>query len=149
MKICPNCNKQYDDSNTFCASCGVQLNTVKNDSAPAPRTEKTGSIILNFISSILSVISVFFGLVSIALPYIRVNVNVTSSKIYAYAYMYPEEGCAIFAVLFAIAAFIVGLIGAIMCFSQKLGIEKNFSRITKLVASVFLLIFSIILASNI
>lgn len=153
MKICPNCNKQYEDNCTFCATCGIQLNSVAQ--APAtpevPKTpkEKSGSVIMTFISNVLSVISLFFGLVAIAVPYIRVSVNVGKSyNIYAYGYHYPEEGCAVFALIFALGAFVVGLIAAIQCFTQKLGMEKNFSKITKLVANTFLLIFAIILVSE-
>ncbi len=149
MKSCPNCNSVYEDSSTFCTTCGAQLEAVKQESAPAPRTEKTGSLVLTFISNILSLFSRFFGLVAIALPYIKVNVNVTSVKLYAYAYLYPEEGCAVFALHFALGALVLAIIGAIMCFTQKLGAAKNFSRITKLIANVFLLVFSIILVSNI
>lgn len=149
MKNCPNCNSVFEDSNTFCSTCGTQLETVKQESAPAPRTEKTGSLVLTFISNVLSVFSLFFALVAIALPYIRVSVNVTSAKIYAHAYLYPEEGCAVFSMLFALGALVLAIIGAIMCFTQKLGAEKNFSRITKLAANVFLFILSVILVSNI
>ena len=41
MKKCPKCNKEYDDSKSFCPECGSQL--VPTVSVVAPTTNATGA----------------------------------------------------------------------------------------------------------
>ena len=158
MKICNNCNATFEDNVNFCSVCGAKLEEAPAPApvtpapeAPAPK-KSVAPVILGFISNVASVLSVFFALCAIALPYIRVSVSLSkysSSGISAHAYIYHEEALAVFAFLFSMAALVLAIISGIMVFTKRPCIEKLFATIAKLVMNFFLFVFGIILLANI
>ena len=64
MKICPNCQKEYNDVLGFCAECGARLNIVrKNITKNNCEKQKRKTRIMLIMSSILFALIVCVGIV--------------------------------------------------------------------------------------
>lgn len=167
MITCPNCKKELEEGVAFCSECGCKIEPVApvaevvaepiapvvEPVAPVAEAKKESPlfVILNFVSKIATIVSAFFGAVAIAAPSIRVSTSISkyTGKISAYAYFEPEEACAIFALLMAIAAVALAVFLFVMCLVKKANLKNKFENIASLTLNTLLFIFTIVLVSNI
>ena len=164
MKKCSSCGKIYEGDVSFCSVCGAQVveevaepvnndvaEPVNNDGVSEEKPKKLLSVLIPFASDILTILTVFFSAVAVALHQVSVSVNISSYtyKIYASASVSPEAACSIFALLFALPTLALAVLSFIQSLVKREDLENKFAAIKKLAIGTFLVIFTIILVANI
>ena len=142
MKICPMCGNQQEDSVNFCNLCGATMQSA----VPAATEKKTGNPLFTFLFKILTALSVFFAACSIATADIYTRISSYSLSITARLEMEPV--CAVFALITALGANAFAILCFIRTLIKKEGKEALLNGIFRLVLTLFLFIFSIILCVN-
>lgn len=127
MKICPKCNTENNDNNTFCENCGCKLEEVINANSPSDSNniaiQKSNNKALKIIGLIISIIIVLYASLELFLDLTGISELHFKTTIILPAIMS----------LSLLASGIIGIIA-----STKLNKKFFISAISLLVVSVFL-----------
>jgi hypothetical protein len=137
------CGNQQDDHVNFCNLCGSEMKAAE----PVVKENKPANPLFGFLFKILSVFSAFFAVCSIATAGIYTRVS-SSYSFKVTARLETEPVCAVFSLLLALAASAFAVLCFIRVLVKKEGKEALFNGIFRLVVSLLLFIFSIILCVN-
>lgn len=156
MKFCTKCGHELNDEAVVCVNCGCMVNAVSNTatvqqtavpSAPLQNQKDTLPVIMNFVSTIAAIISLFFSLYSVFESYFYVSIYKTSTYSSSYSassYFHPDYYFCAVGFVFALITFIFGLVGLILSLVKKAGVKSLFSSIARM---VFGLVFIILTAT--
>lgn len=148
MYICTNCGKEFEEEAAFCMACGSAVVAKDAEVAAAPvQKENRLLTLVGFINNLLNIASGFFMALAMMLTSYSANTSIYSSKVKVYVYSYPDETCAVFALLLAITAVAAAVFGFIFAMIKKEPTKSKFSKITNMALSTLLFIASIVLLS--
>ena len=141
MKFCEKCGHQLLDEAVICTGCGCMVEGYRSldqtmKKAKKGKTGKTGIVldVFNFVFSILSVLCLFFILLSFLYPW-------GMSR----GYFDANDDLGIVALVFAGVALAFAIVSFILSLVKKVDEEKVFSSIIRLLIGALLLIISIII----
>ena len=133
MKFCTKCGHELYDEAVVCVNCGCMVNAVSNTatvqqtavpSAPLLNQKDTLPLIMNFVSTITAIFSLFFFLYGF------------------FNYFYRSSDFFVAGFIFSLVAFIFGLVGLILSLVKKAGIKSLFSSIAHMVFGLAFIILT-------
>lgn len=153
MKICVNCQKQYQDNMSFCPNCGSNLITriqypVQQQINNSIKVKNNGLIILadifSFVTNILAIISLFYLLYSITFRFTSIGTSSinplnTTKWIFNFWGNYEEK---LMSFSLAIAALTFAIVSAIFIFCKRTTTKRVLNIIIKIIFMLSILILS-------
>ena len=153
MKICSNCQSQYNSNELFCQNCGTKLSDIYTHTIDNVNIKKNSkvhklSLVFSFICNIAAFISTAFAFISIAYSDASIRIAYNDS-LYNDVVLYSsgfkaDDDLMFIAFIVSIVATVFSIISSILTFTQRPKLYKIFNCITKIFFCSMLLIFTVI-----